>query len=526
MLAITAPYSLYDNYSGGLVVNTAANFGAGGYDLYTAMLQEAGHALGVGNSGEAASAMYEWYRGARAGLSAADIASIQALYGSRQADPYEGASGNDTRATATRYLSGVTADLTTTGDVDTFKFTAGLLSNSVTVNLRAAGLSLLTAKVELLDASGRVLASRAANDPTANDITLSLGNLRAGQTYYVRVSGSPNGEFGVGSYELTVKQSSVITQVVDILGNLLNETGLNDTLLTATSLLSKTLSVGPQTEYAASGGFGSARDVNIYRLTVPPSASGAPVNLLVTLWGDNGRTLDAWLEVTDATGKKLAAEVIAADGNTTTLQVRGLSAGATYFVKAFSDTQRTGAYTFTADLRSDTTTIPELAAGTVSPASPASAAFTLAQTGQVHFVLTLTGAAGSAEAVVTDAAGAVVGRFAASANRGRSLDLYLLAGEYTITVKLVSGGALGFRLGVAIVTDPVGARPADPTGTPVSTTPPPASPPPAPPANDQPPPPATQPAPTEPAPPPHDTAPPPHDAPPAPPEPEDPALWY
>lgn len=196
--------------------------------------------------------------------------------------------------------------------------------------------------------------------------------------------------------------------------------------------------------------------MNIYRLTVPPSASGA-VNLLVTLWGDNGRTLDAWLEVTDATGKKLAAEVIAADGNTTTLQVRGLSAGATYFVKAFSDTQRTGAYTFTADLRSDTTTIPELAAGTVSPASPASAAFTLAQTGQVHFVLTLTGAVGSAEAVVTDAAGAVVGRFAASANRGRSLDLYLLAGEYTITVKLVSGGALGFRLGVAIVTDPVGA---------------------------------------------------------------------
>ena len=529
VLAVTAPYNLYDSYSGDVVVNTAAGFGAGGYDLYTALLQESGHALGVGNSSDLASVMYEYYRGVRATLSPGDIASIQSLYGARQADKYEGTTGNGTLATATRYLSTLTADLTTARDVDTYKFIAGLLSNSVTINLRAAGFSLLTAKVELLDASGRVLASKAATDSLANDITLSLGGLRAGQTYFVRVSAAPGSAFAVGSYELEVKQSSLVSQVVDLLGNVLTETGLNDTLLTATALLSKTLSVGPQTEYSAKGGFGSARDVDYYRLTVPPSASGAPVNLLVTLWGENGRALDAWLEVTDATGRKLAAEVISADGNTTTIQVRGLSAGGTYFVKALSDTQKTGAYTFTADLRAETTTIPQVAAGTLSGATPpASTTFTLAQTGQVHLVLNATGISGSAEAVVTNAAGAVVARFSANANRGHSLDVFLAAGRYTITVRSVSGAALGFRLGLAIVTDPVGARVTDPTGTPVSTAPPPASPPPAPPPSDPPASgtPAQQPPANNPLPAPAETAPPPREAPPPPREPEDPALWY
>lgn len=529
VLAITAPYSLYDNYSGDVVVNTAARFGPGGYDLYTALLQEAGHALGVGNSADPMSAMYEYYRGARAGIAPADIASIQALYGARQPDRYEGAGGNDTLAAATRYLSRVTADITAAGDADTFKFTAGLLSNSVTVNLRAAGLSLLTATVELLDASGRVLASRAASDPAANDIALSLGGLRAGQAYYVRVSAAPGSAFGVGSYELEVKQPSLVSNAVDLLGSVLTETGLNDTLLTATTLLSKTLAVGGQTEFSAKGAFGSARDVDFYRLTVPPSAAGEPVNLLVTLWGDGGRALDAWLEVSDATGHKLAAEVITADGNTTTIQVRGLSAGSTYFVKALSDTQRTGAYTFAADLRSEATTIPEAAAGAVSAAAPAVTSFALAQTGQVHLVLTATGAAGSAEAIVTNAAGEVVARFSANASRGRSFDVYLTAGEYTITVRSLTGAPLGFRLGAAVVTDPIGVRPADPTGTPASTTPPPSNPPPpsGPPPNDRPPPTDERPIPPPPPnQPPSSTAPPPRSSAPPPDEPDDPALWY
>ena len=512
VLAITAPYNLYDNYSGDLVVNTAAPFGLSGYDLYTALLQESGHALGVGNSPDAASVMYEFYSGVRTGLSAGDIASIQALYGARQPDQYEGLGGNDTLAAATRYRSDVTADLTTTGDVDVYKFTAGVLTQSVTVSLRAAGLSLLTARVEVLDASGRVLASRAVTDPLANDITLSLGGLRAGTTYYVRVSGA-GGEFGIGSYALQIKQSSLLTQVTDVVGNLLEETGLNDTLFTATSLLSKTLSPGPQTEYGTRAAFGSPADADYYRLTVPGSVSNGPVNLLITVWGADGQVLNPWIEVRDATGGVFAAQVTSANGNTTTLQVTGLKAGATYFVKTFSDSGSVGEYTFAADVRPDVVTVPELASGTVGAATAATTEFSLEQTSQVHLVLSATGARGTAEAVITNEAGDVVGRFTAAAGRGRSLDLYLAAGKYTVTVRSVGGDTLGFQLGLAIVTDPVGAQPEDPTGTPAPTTPPPPTSPPVPPPSE----PTT---PTNPTPPPPSEPPPP-----LPPDPEDPAQW-
>jgi hypothetical protein len=473
VLAVTAPYDLYDNYSGDVVLNTAAGFGPGGYDLYTALLQESGHALGVGNSADPASAMYEWYSGPRARLSAADVASIQSLYGARTPDKYEGAGGNGTLATATRFplqAQPLAADLTTAGDADVYKFTSGLLTNQVTIRLKAAGLSLLTARVELLDSTGRVLATAAATDPTNNDVTLSFGGTRAGQTYYVRVSGARADEFAIGAYELDLKQSSLLTAVTGLVGGLLDDTGLNDTLLTATGLLGGA-AVGPQTEYGVSGSFGSPRDVDVYRVVVPGGPSADPVNMLATIYGQNGRALDPWVEVTDARGRALGAEVITADGGTTTLQVRGLAPGV-YFVRTRSDTGAVGGYRLAADLRAEVETVPELAAGDVSGAAAAGAPFALAQSAQVHIVVTATGAGGAAEAVLTDASGAEVGRFQANAGRGRSLDLFLPAGAYAVSVRSVGGAAVGFRLGLAVVTDPIGAKPEDPTNTPQPSTPP------------------------------------------------------
>lgn len=475
VLAVTAPYNLYDNYSGDVVLNTAKNFGAGGYDLYTALLQEAGHALGVGNSASPASAMFEWYGGARSGLSAADVMSIQALYGARTPDQYEGTSGNGALATATRFpvlTRPLTADLTTAGDADVYKFTAGLLTNKVTISLKAAGLSLLTARVELLDSSGRVVATGAANDPLSNDVTVNFSGTRAGQTYYVRVTGATADEFSIGSYELDLKQSSILTAVTDIVGGLLDDTGLNDTLFGATQLLLGGAAVGPQTEYGVDASFGSSRDVDVYRIVVPPSQSGAPVNLLLTAWGRDGRALNPWMEVLDARGQKLDAEVISADGNTITLQVRGLQPGAAYFVRTVSDSKSVGGYHLAADLRTQTESVPELKSGVVSGTATQSAPFELAQSGQVHLVLSATGASGSAEAVVTDAFGREVGRFSTAVGRGHSLDLFLSAGTYTVSVGSVTGAALNFVLGAAIVTDPIGAKPEDPTNTPQPTAPP------------------------------------------------------
>jgi hypothetical protein len=477
VLAVTAPFNYYDNYSGDVVVNTAARFGPGGADPYTVLLQEAGHALGIGNSADPASVMYEYYRGTRTALSAGDVAAVQQLYGPRTPDRYEGSTGNDTRGTATGYTQPVTADLTTAADADVYRFTGGLLTSRVTVSLRAEGLSMLTARVEILDANGTVLRSAAVTDPTANDLTLSLDQVRFGATYYVRVSAARADVFGVGSYQLSVAQQSLLGTVTGLLGGLVDT--VNNTLFTATSLLTNVLVVGPQTEYAGGEAFNSSSDVDYYRITVPPSANGQPVNLVTMAWGQNGAALNPWVEVQDGLGRKLAGEVLTADGVTTTVQVRGLVPGGTYFLRFASDTRAVGAYRFSADLRADALWAPKSGSGGLSAAHPsASGTFYLAQSGQVHFLLAADGASGSAaELVVTGKDGKVVARITAAAGRGRSADVFLPAGSYRVTVRSAGTVAdVAYTIGLAVITDPVGPTSADPANNP---DPPPSSPPPS-----------------------------------------------
>src|SRR5439155_1888266 len=112
--SLTTTFNYFNTESGNVAINTGQSFSygnvSGDYDLFTAMLQETGHALGVGNSDDTSSVMYEYYQGARSGLSAGDVASIQSLYGARHGDAFEGTNGNNTIGTATVYSSPLTAD--------------------------------------------------------------------------------------------------------------------------------------------------------------------------------------------------------------------------------------------------------------------------------------------------------------------------------------------------------------------------------------------------------------------------------
>jgi len=57
------------------------NMGPADFDLFTVMLHELGHSLGIGHSGVVGSVMEPFYGGGRRTLHADDIAAIQALYG-------------------------------------------------------------------------------------------------------------------------------------------------------------------------------------------------------------------------------------------------------------------------------------------------------------------------------------------------------------------------------------------------------------------------------------------------------------
>src|SRR5262249_55264191 len=128
----SVPFSpLAGTWSGDLIFNTRYSIGVGpgaDYDLFSLALHEAGHIFGVaGNTTSPDSTMYEFYAGPRAGSGAAEGSAVQAIYGVREPDRFEGEYGNDTldRATPLRQDNeAVYADLTTADDVDVYSYRA------------------------------------------------------------------------------------------------------------------------------------------------------------------------------------------------------------------------------------------------------------------------------------------------------------------------------------------------------------------------------------------------------------------
>ena len=76
--------------AGDVEVNTAMGFNINStYDVYSVLLHETGHSLGLDHAKNPAEVMYSVYGGIRTGLVAGDIAGIQAIYGARSLDSYQ-----------------------------------------------------------------------------------------------------------------------------------------------------------------------------------------------------------------------------------------------------------------------------------------------------------------------------------------------------------------------------------------------------------------------------------------------------
>jgi hypothetical protein len=216
-----------NNYSvaGDISFNSRANYTltTGGYDLQTVALHEIGHALGMAHSSSYGVTMYPAYTTSRRTLSADDIAGIQAIYGPRSGDAYGGTNAlvpnnsfqNAADITSQIGLVGLLAgtaqlpnlDINTPGQAEYFKFTAPLLSsNTLTVSVQSAGLSLLRPSVTLYAADmTTVLASgSAAGSYTGGTITLNTTGVTPGQVFYVKVTGADTTAFGTGAYALTL----------------------------------------------------------------------------------------------------------------------------------------------------------------------------------------------------------------------------------------------------------------------------------------------------------------------------------
>jgi Matrixin len=490
-LAVTAPFDpLGGTRSGDMLLNTTAGVGVGAgatYDLYTVALQESGHALGLGNSTDPLSVMYETYSGVRTGLSDSDIANIQSLYGARPQDQYEGPTGNNTLATASTISSpNVAADMTRSGSVDYYKYTLPFYAGSnVTVRVQTAGISLLTPKLTVYNSAGVEVSSAVSSDPAAGGVSVQLSNTGPGTTYYFKVEGGRGDVFGIGGYRLKI-DSGIVSQILmaalDVGYNLGSlsipqyDRHSDDTLASATSLNQALYQVSPQFAYAITAGIEDATDQDTYKVTGPTFADGQARTMVLSVAAVRGSTLRPAITVFDASGNQVAADVLVNNGGSYLVQVANVTSGSRYFVKVGADitagTNATGDYQLGVNYRTTPIAIGQLASSNLADSQSAQQrTLTISESQVTHFVLSAGAVTSSATSAVRmtvfDENGTPVFVLTAWAGQSVSGDVYLEAGTYrTVFVAATVDGStlqtMTYNLRGKSITDPMGPGLLDP----------------------------------------------------------------
>jgi len=185
----------------------------GGNDLYSILLHESGHSLGLAHSADGAAVMYPNLTGVYSGLTSDDLAGIQSIYGPRPKDAFDAAAANDSFATASLMpLTGgtsasVLADLTSLADLDHFRITATSGYDTLQVSADARGKSLLAPKISIYDAALNLVGQADAGSAYGTVATTTVSGLVAGETYYLVADGATSDAFGMGAYRLNVTLS-------------------------------------------------------------------------------------------------------------------------------------------------------------------------------------------------------------------------------------------------------------------------------------------------------------------------------
>jgi hypothetical protein len=427
--------------------------------------------------------MFEDFTGVKTGLTTADIAALQGLYGARQPDAFDAKAPNDVWTAATQLnpsaRSSVGAwsavgDISTGNDVDWYQFKAQGTSNTITIRLQTSSLSLLMPRLSVFDARLNPLGLTVASDHSGSDLVLQLNGATPGTVYYVNVEGGTSDVFGIGAYQLSIgglngSSAGNGGSAAAFWQGVVNDNNLNTTMATATPLTQRYYQADPRFDYTYAANLSDGSDIDFYRVKTPKSATGIPEEMTVMAWTQQQPA--AWsptVSVFDAFGNAVAAQVLVNENGTYTIQIANAQPNANYYVAVASASgapvSSNGTYFLGIDFGLPAANLQTFAAGTLTVATPADAGMlTVLQSQTFHFVLSADGLSAPADAAVqltiADQYGNTVASVNAAAGSSQSVTLLLGPGQYTFSFS-VSGqpSSISYSLLGQTLSDPIGPQ--------------------------------------------------------------------
>lgn len=471
VLAITAPSGfLGGTRAGDIVLNSNVQFSidgnGSGPDLYSALLQEFGHALGIGNSTDPNSPMFEVYGGVRTGLTSGDIAILQSLYGARTKDAFDWNGGNETQSNARdlgAFETGgpasfaIRGDLTTNTDIDFYKIrTNDQNPNGLTIRISSVS-SLLAPRISVLDSNGNVLDAEQSVDPLTGTLTINLASVQADAEYFVRIE-SANTDFSTGNYELRLIHDPNGPFVAADDGFVFDDALTDDAFAQAMNL-SATDSTGRR--FGITGNLRTG-DVDFYRIQSP---AGVQQGVLTIIARGLNAQLAARVLVYDSAQQCVQSQVLSNENGDYIIQIANTQANESYYLRVVGVNGTTGVYRLTAEFGLPLVNLTQIDAGTLTAARTTQfSTLTINRSQVMHFVLSAgavpTGIQAGVQLGVFDSAGNVVTHLFAKAGQAISATVYLGVGNYTLRFCGLAPGsdplpALDYSLKGISLTDPI-----------------------------------------------------------------------
>jgi hypothetical protein len=521
-LSVSVPGDVFfaGTWAGDVLLNSAANFTAAPADLYSILLHEVGHVLGLEHSSEPGSVMFTHAAQTRTGLAASDVQSLRALYGVRGPDFNELEKPNDTmrRATGLKFsqesdgFDGSTpvvayGDITSKRDVDWFylKPLDGY-DGPITFRLQSAGLSLLAAKMTVTDEDGQVVGQAQMSNPLGDTAYFTIANPAFDMTYFVKVESATQDVFGMGRFailatfddELDTAEAKIQETILGPFDALspselqklfspddddvyVNDDGHLDDDAPDAGVLKPAPGYVSNAHYQVLGSVLDATDVDWYNFKSFRSADGQPtVSTIAVSALDLNGTLPR-VELFDALGRPVATRILVNGNGSLTIQGENLASDSVYLLKVSpTDGQAAGNYSLSIDngvrrAQLNTFIQSQVIAGVAKPRDK----FFVAQSQLFHVMLSADALGAPANATVrmtiTRAKGPVV--FTMTARPGETVTsnaLFLTPGKYRVKYTLEGagpGGRVSFRVQGANLTDPIGPVPDDPTLKPMYSSP-------------------------------------------------------